>query len=243
MLDPVVMRAAALAHSVIALADPHDPTTPKDPIDPKDPTDQKDPAATQSAWITVAHLLRPQGRKGELLAELLTDFPERFETHPRVYLAAPGFTGTAAEARTAEVAAFWLPVGRNEGRIVLHLAGSDSIDAAEKLVGLDVLIPESERPALDDDVNYVSDLIGCTVYDAASGQEIAIGTVSDLQFPTTPDGARRLEDAAPLLEVDGLEGEEILIPFAKHFLISVDVDAKKILMRLPDGLLEIYRAG
>jgi 16S rRNA processing protein RimM len=150
---------------------------------------------------------------------------------------------TAAEARSAEVAAFWLPVGRNEGRIVLHLAGSDSIESAEKLMGLDVLIPESERPELDDDTNYVSDLIGCTLYDLASGHEIAIGTVTDLQFPTTPDGARRLEEAAPVLEVEGLEGEEILIPFAKHFLLSVDVAAKKILMRLPDGLLEIYRAG
>jgi len=243
------MRAAALAHAVIALADPHEQTTPKNPPDQKDPTDpvgqkgQKDPAATQPAWISVAHLLRPQGRKGELLAELLTDFPERFETHPRVFLAAPGFTGTAAQARTAEVAAFWLPVGRNEGRIVLHLTGSDSIESAEKLMGLDVLIPASERPELDDDTNYVSDLIGCTLYDLASGQETAIGTVSDLQFPTTPDGARRLEEAAPVLEVEGLEGEEILIPFAKHFLVSVDVAAKKILMRLPDGLLEIYRAG
>jgi 16S rRNA processing protein RimM len=223
-------------------------------VDLADQTDQMDqtnvaaPSSTQpTAWITVAHLLRPQGRKGELLAELLTDFPERFETQKQIYLAAPGFTGTAEEARSAEVAHFWLPVGRNEGRIVLHLAGSDSIESAEKLMGLDVLIPETERLDLDDDANYISDLIGCTVYDLgsdqASGQEIAIGTVSDVQFATTPDGSRRLEDAAPLLEVNGLEGEEILIPFAKDFLLSVDVAAKKIIMRLPDGLLEIYCAG
>jgi 16S rRNA processing protein RimM len=192
----------------------------------------------------VAHLLRPQGRKGELLAELLTDFPERFETHKQVYLAAPGFSGTAEQARAAEVASFWLPVGRNEGRIVLHLAGSDSIEAAERLMGMDVLIPETERVELEEDANYISDLIGCTVYDVAtSDQEVAVGTVVDVQFPTTPDGARRLEDAAPLLEVDGLEGEEILIPFAKHFLVAVDVDAKKIVMQLPAGLLEIYRQG
>jgi 16S rRNA processing protein RimM len=231
-MDPVLMQATATGHPVIDLVDQNDQTAP-----------HTVESTVQPAWITVAHLLRPQGRKGELLAELLTDFPERFETHKQVYLAAPGFTGTAAEARTAEVANFWLPVGRNEGRIVLHLAGSDSIESAEKLMGLDVLIPESERLELDDDVNYVSDLIGCTVYDVASGQDVAIGTVSDLQFPTTPDGARRLEDAAPLLEVEGLEGEEILIPFAKHFLIAVDVAARKILMRLPDGLLEIYRAS
>jgi 16S rRNA processing protein RimM len=221
------MQGAAMGSSVIDLADQNDQTH----------------TTAQPAWLTVAHLLRPQGRKGELLAELLTDFPERFETHKRVYLASPGFTGTAAEARSAEVAHFWLPVGRNEGRIVIHLSGSDSIESAEKLMGLDVLIPESERLELDDDANYVSDLIGCTVYDQASGEDVAIGTVSDVQFATTPDGARRLEEAAPLLELEGLEGEEILIPFAEHFLLSVDVAAKKILMRLPDGLLEIYRAG
>jgi 16S rRNA processing protein RimM len=216
-------------------------------IDLADQTDTVgDSNAQPTAWITVAHLLRPQGRKGELLAELLTDFPERFETHKQVYLAAPGFTGTSAEARAAEVASFWLPVGRNGGRIVLHLAGSDSIESAEKLMGLDVLVPETERVQLDDDASYISDLIGCVVYDVASDpscQDVAIGTVSDVQFATTPDGARRLEDAAPLLEVAGLGGEEILIPFAKDFLVSVDVPARKIVMRLPDGLLEIYRAG
>ncbi len=234
------MQAAAMGHSVIDLEDQQDQTA-----------SLTVESTAQPAWIAVAHLLRPQGRKGELLAELFTDFPERFETNKQVYLAAPGFTGAAAEARTAEVAHFWLPVGRNEGRIVLHLAGSDSIESAEKLMGLDVLIPQTERLKLDDDANYVSDLIGCTVYDLGSNQTsgdasergVAIGTVSDVQFPTTSDGARRLEDAAPLLEVEGLEGEEILIPFAKHFLIAIDVVAKKILMRLPEGLLEIYRAS
>src|SRR5271154_687507 len=202
-----------------------------------------DPLVRRMAWVTVAHLLRPQGRKGELLAELLTDFPERFETHKQVYLAKPGFSGTAEEARAAEVASFWLPVGRNEGRIVLHLSGSDSIEAAERLMGLDVLIPETERVALDEDANYISDLIGCTVYDVAANQEIAIGTVADVHFSTTPDGARSLEEPAPLLVGDGLEDEEILIPFAKHFLVAVDVAAKKIVMQLPAGLLEIYRQG
>jgi 16S rRNA processing protein RimM len=192
-----------------------------------------------TSWTTVAQILRPQGRKGELLAELLTDFPERFETNKQVYLAKPGFSGTAPEARTAEVENFWLPVGRNEGRIVLHFAGIASIEAAEKLMGLDVLIPETERVELEDDASYISDLVGCVVYD----QEAAIGVVADVHFAMTPDGARRLDEAAPLLEVEGLAGEEFLIPFAKSFLISLDVAAKKIVMQLPTGLLDINRAG
>jgi 16S rRNA processing protein RimM len=194
-------------------------------------------------WIAVAQLLRPQGRKGELLAELLTDFPERFETSKQVYLAPPGFSGTESEARRAEVAGFWLPVGRNEGRIVLHFDGVDSIDAAEKLMGLDVLIPEAERVELDEDASYIDDLIDCVVYDVASGQECAVGTVRDVQFPTTSDGGRRLAEAAPLLEIESQTGEELLIPFAKSFLVSLDIAAKKILMNLPEGLLEINRGG
>jgi 16S rRNA processing protein RimM len=202
-----------------------------------------DSANIPTAWVTVAQLLRPQGRKGELLGELLTDFPERFETNKQVYLAPPGFSGTEADARRAEIVRFWLPVGRNEGRIVLHFAGIDSIEAAEKLMGLDVLVPETERVALDEDASYVDDLIGCAVYDVASGQDCAVGTVRDVQFPTTSDGGRRLAEAAPLLEIESLAGEELLIPFAKSFLVALDVAAKKIIMNLPEGLLEINRGS
>jgi 16S rRNA processing protein RimM len=187
------------------------------------------------AWIVLAHLLRPQGRKGELLAELLTDFPERFEDRARVFLAPPGFQGQPEEARTAEVVAHWLPVGKNEGRIVLHFAGIDSITEAESLAGKDVLIPAEERLPLKDDSVYISELVGSTVYDS----DKLIGIVDDVQFATTADGSRRLEDAAPLLEVTSPNGEEILIPFVKAFLVSVDPEIKRIEMKLPEGLIEI----
>src|SRR5271169_3896971 len=102
---------------------------------------------TQStpAWIVLAHLLRPQGRKGEVLAELFTDFPERFDDQRRVFLAAPGFDGDPMEARSAEVVAFWLPVGKNEGRVVLQFAGIDTISDAESIAGKDVIIQSEER--------------------------------------------------------------------------------------------------
>ena len=71
-----------------------------------------------SQWIVLAHILRPQGRKGEVLADLFTDFPERFGEHPQVWLAPAGFADQAAAgdaakvgAEAAEVAAHWLPVG------------------------------------------------------------------------------------------------------------------------------------
>jgi 16S rRNA processing protein RimM len=194
---------------------------------------------TQSApaWVVLAHLLRPQGRKGEVLAELFTDFPERFEDQRRVFLAAPGFDGGEAEARPAEVVAFWLPLGKNEGRVVLQFAGIDTISDAESIAGQDVLVPREERLRLDDDSVYVSELIGCTVYDGS----LPVGLVEDVQFAMTADGGRRLEDAAPLLAVRSPEGDEILIPFAKAFLVAVNTEAKRIEMTLPKGLIEVNR--
>ena len=196
---------------------------------------------TQSnpAWIVLAHLLRPQGRKGEVLAELFTDFPERFEKQTRVFLAPTGFQGEESEARVAEVVAFWLPVGKNEGRVVLQFAGVDTISDAESIAGQDVIVPHEERLPLDDESVYISELIGCTVYDGT----LAVGVVEDVQFPTTADGARRLSDAAPLLAVTSLDGDEVLIPFAKAFLVTVNTEAKRIEMTLPEGLIEVNRTA
>ena len=190
------------------------------------------------SWVVLAHLLRPQGRKGELLAELLTDFPERFEDRKQVFLAPEGFSGEASAARSAEVVSFWLPVGKNVGRIVLQFAGINSISEAEGLAGLDVMVPLEERQPLDAESVYITDLIGCTLYDGAT----PVGVIEDVQFPSTPDGSRKLEDAAPLLSVRANDGDEILVPFAKAFLIGVDTEAKRVDMALPVGLTDVNRA-
>jgi 16S rRNA processing protein RimM len=198
-----------------------------------------------SQWIVLARILRPQGRKGEVLADLFTDFPGRFVRQPRVWLAPQGFADSPSAASTstepspplqlAEVTSHWLPVGKNAGRIVLRFAGIDSIELAGTLAGKEVLVPLSERMTLDSDATYISDLIGCTVYD----RDQPLGTVASVDFPTTPDGARRLEDAAPLLAITSPNGDEILVPFARTFLIALDPAAKSIRMALPEGLAEL----
>lgn len=197
-----------------------------------------------SQWIVLAHVLRPQGRRGEVLADLFTDFPERFAQHSQVWLARQGFAEQAAtgsiadsDAEPVEVASHWLPVGRNAGRIVLQFAGIDTIEQAQQIAGKDVIVPLAERMPLSPGAAYISDLIGCTVYDRGR----ALGVVDSVQFPTTPDGLRRLEDAAPLLAIASADGGEILIPFANEFLLDLDVAAKSIRMALPEGLAEINR--
>ena len=205
------------------------------------------PMESASQWIVLARILRPQGRKGEVLADLFTDFPERFRQQPRVWLAPQGFADSTVRsvplqpkhppsiAAAAEVASHWLPVGRNAGRIVLRFAGIDSIEQAAQLAGKEVLVPLAERMPLEADAAYISDLIGCTVYD----RDQPLGTVASVHFPTTPDGARRLDAAAPLLVLTSPSGDELLVPFARAFLIDLDPAAKSIRMALPEGLAEL----
>jgi len=197
------------------------------------------PPENSAAWTTLAHLLRPQGRKGELLAELLTDFPERFEDRTQVFLAKPDFSGPASQARAITVTSHWLPVGRNHGRVVLGFEGIDSIDKAVELGGLDVIVPLTERVELDDDAEYISDLIGCAVFDGHD----RIGIVTGVEFPASPDGSRRLEAAAPLLAVESDAGDEVLIPYVQSFLVALRTEERRIDMRLPAGLIDLNRSA
>ena len=100
-----------------------------------------------------------------------------------------------------------------------------------------VLIPEEERVELEEDEEYVSDLIGCTVFHGPA----AIGVVTSVDFPSTPDGTRRLSDAAPLLNVQTEAGDQILIPYVQSFLVSLNVERKRIEMKLPEGLLDLNK--
>jgi 16S rRNA processing protein RimM len=192
-----------------------------------------------SQWIVLAQILRPQGRKGEVLADLYTDFPERFDGQPKVWLAPPGFadrpSADTSATHPAQVTSHWLPVGKNAGRVVLHFAGVDTIEQAETLAGKEVVVPTTERVPLEPGAAYISDLVGCTVYD----RDRALGVVDGVQFPTSPDGTRRLEEAAPLLSIQPPVGDEILVPFANAFLLELDLAGKAIRMALPEGLAEI----
>ena len=185
-------------------------------------------------WVVVARLLRAQGRNGEILSELLTDFPERFVPGSTVYLAPEGFRGLCSDARAVEVVSAWEPQGRNEGRIVLGFAGITSIDAVSELRGLDVLVPESDLAPLEEEAAYVHELVGSTLFDG----DREVGVISDVQFTLSADGKRRLADAASLLAID-LPAGEVLIPFAKDLLVSMDLPNRKIVMRLPEGLIDL----
>lgn len=188
--------------------------------------------------MTLARLLRPQGRRGELLADLLTDFPEQLTNPAGVYLVPVSASAPAPDAQRITIESHWMPTGKNAGRIVLKFAGCDSINDAERLAHRQLMLPARERPALDEDTFYVSDLIGSTLYD----KDTPVGEVIDVEFATTPDGKSRLPDAAPLLCVHLLntpeDADTTLIPFVRAQLLSVDTANHRITMNLPPGLLD-----
>ncbi len=191
-----------------------------------------EPAGQSDAWVWLARLRRPQGRKGEVFAEILTDFPEKFAQRRRLWLLAEGTSGAAP--REVELAAHWL----HKGGVVLHFAGVDSISAAETLAGLVVAIPRAERAALDEDEVYISDLIGCTLVDVApadqsSAEPVVVGEIEDVDRTAGP---------VALLVVRG-EAGEILIPFAKSYLRRIDLEAKRVEMALPEGIIDLNAPG
>jgi 16S rRNA processing protein RimM len=161
-------------------------------------------------------VLGPQGRRGEVAAELHTSFPERFVERKE-------FSGLAMDGsrRDLHLEEHWF----HKGNVILKFGGVDSISDAERLAGMELQIPAEQRAALEDGSAYVSELVGCSIVVGGS----AIGTVADVQF-----GAGE----APLLVVR--QGEaEFLMPYASQFLKKVDLAAQRIEMELPEGLLEL----
>lgn len=170
-------------------------------------------------FITIAKVVKTQGRVGEVATELFTDFPERFEQRRKLYAWLPN-----GERRELELEDFW----SHKGQMILKFAGIDSMNDAELLLKSEIQIPASERAKLEDGSLYVSDLLGCKVFEVSS-TEREVGIVKDVDFSA---------GVAPLLVVKGA-GKEVLIPLVESFLAKTDLDAKRIEMKLPEGLLEL----
>jgi 16S rRNA processing protein RimM len=181
--------------------------------------------ACSTAWTTLARILRPQGRRGELLAEILTDFPESFGARKRLFLR-PEHEVRRDELRESILEAHW----PHKGRIVLKFAGIDSIGDAEKLRGFTVVVPREERMLLQEDTVYIGDLLGARVIDVGQGGPQDAGEIMDV----LPGGI-----APDLLVVRTDAPEPLLIPFVKAYLKKIDLAAKRIEMELPAGLTAI----
>ena len=187
----------------------------------------------------MARILRPRGNKGEILAELLSDFPERFSNLKQIWLSKDD-----AEPLAVGLEKFW--VDRNHPETgIFHFTGCSTIGEAERFRGYDVLLPFDERVKLPAGKYFVTDLIGCTVFEVAERESKlaspacaleqaprVLGTVHDVFFPG--EGVA----GTPLLEVDTPKGE-LMIPLAEDICTEIRVAERRIEVRLPDGLSEL----
>ena len=168
-----------------------------------------------SELVSIARIVRTRGLRGEVVADLLTDFPERFDGLEEVIALLP--TG---EKRELKIEKFWF----QKGRVILKFHGFDSIESAEDLRDAEVCVPESEAVELDDGEFFDWELEGCEV-ETVGGEKL--GTVREIMRT----------GGTEVLLIDGAE-RELMIPFAESICVEVDVKAKRIVVDPPDGLLE-----
>lgn len=161
-------------------------------------------------------MVKTQGRHGEVAVEVHSDVPDRFAEAMKLFA-----LGESGPRRELEVEDLW----PHKGLLVLKFRGVDSISDAEKLIRSELQVPRAERAELEQGWNYVSDLVGCAVFD----RDKEIGRIEDVQL-----GAGE----APLLIVAG-SGKTFDLPFAEAYLEGVDLAQRKVRMNLPEGMLEI----
>jgi len=167
-------------------------------------------------FVTLALVVKTQGRRGEVGVEVHSDIPDRLHVGLRVSALADD-----GKRRELQIEDAW-PL---QDLLVLKFAGIGSISDAESLVRSELQVPLSERAELESGAAYVSDLVGCRLFD----RDREVGVISDVRF-----GAGE----APLLVI-GSGNAEFEIPYAQEFLVQTDLQRKRIEMNLPEGLLEV----
>jgi len=166
--------------------------------------------------IVIARAVRTHGLKGEIVAELLTDFPERFNDLKELIVVSP--SGVRQELRLED---YWF----QKDRIVLKLAGYDAVDKAKELVGYNFAVAESERVPLAEDEFYDWELEGCTV----TAGDKNIGQVRSVMRT----------GATEILVIHDEDGKEKLIPKTKKKIVKIDPAKKTIVVDPPEGLLDL----
>ena len=170
-------------------------------------------------FLAVARVLRPQGRRGEVLAEPLTDFPARLRELRQVFLEDP-----EKDSHPVQVENVW----SHKKGVVIKFLGVDSIASASRLKARHVLILAEERMPLPPNHYYLWELQGCQVVAEQRGRRVEVGTVTDIE----PTGG------VDVLHVATSRGE-VLIPLAQAICTKIDTQARTIVIDPPEDLLEL----
>jgi 16S rRNA processing protein RimM len=173
---------------------------------------------TWSDMAVVGRIARAHGIRGQVIVNLETDFPvARFRTDSELFVCR---NGIVQPVRVSSVRF-------QHDRPVLGLEGVETMNDAEALSGLELRVPAEQLIPLPPNTYYHHDLIGCRV-------ETRDGTpVGEVEAVDASSGGTRLV-------VDD-RGEEILIPLAADICPIIDVNAKRIVVDAPEGLLELNK--
>lgn len=167
------------------------------------------------ALVAVGRIVRPQGRRGEVRLEALTDTPERIGDLRECWLVPP----STGERHAVE--AVWF-----QGRVpVVKLAGSASITDAQALVGRLVTIPRAAVRPLPPDRYYAFDLVGCAV---ETPEGTSLGTIAEVL--TGPEHDYWTVQRA---------GRAWLLPAVTAIVERVDLPGRRGTVRPPEGLVEL----
>lgn len=165
--------------------------------------------------VAIAKIVKTRGLRGETVADILTDFPERFEETENVVAVFPN--GERLELKIEEFRF-------QKGRILLQFEGYNSLEKAENLRNAEICIPEDEAVELEEDEFFDWQLENCEV-ETIDGEKL--GKVKELMRT----------GGTEILVVQG-KTKEYLIPFAETICTEVDVENKLIKVDPPEGLLE-----
>ena len=189
-----------------------------------------------SQLVVLGRLGPPHGTRGEIRAEYYAESPLLLE---KPLLLQAG----RARPRPVKVAAwrYW------QERLILKLEGVDDRSAAELLRGQELLMEGELLPEADDDEAYLHDMIGLPVFAReAEGSARPIGVLEHVLFPAGQEiwsiRAYKEGEYAPESS-QRASGHEILFPAVPEFVDDIDLDAGRILISPPSGLLELYAPG
>jgi 16S rRNA processing protein RimM len=169
------------------------------------------------SYLAIGRISGAHGIRGEVKVEVLTDFPERFKPGARAYL---GVGTDDPEARLVRVVA----ARPHKGGLLVKLDIVPDRNAAELLRDQYLLIPETEAMPLGDHENYLHDLVGLQV-ETADGRHL--GALKEILITKAND----------VYVVNG-PGGEILLPALRDVVLRVDLPARRMVVALPEGLLD-----
>jgi len=166
-------------------------------------------------FVSIARIIKTRGIRGEVAAEILSDFPERFSSLTRVYLS----SGNQGNWEVLE--RHWF----HGQRVIFKFEGRNRPHEVEDLIGCEVQVPLSERVDPPEDTFFDSDLIGCQVFE----EKEVLGTINSVL---------KVSETTTLVVITA-DDTEFMIPLVRQFVREVNIDSKAVHVQLPSGMLDL----